>query len=41
MACRKCGCSPNNPWYCEDCDNPKCPCGQQNEEEDDNNEANG
>lgn len=25
--CPECGCSPDDPWYCETCDDSECPCG--------------
>jgi hypothetical protein len=33
--CPECGCDPDQPWGC-DCDNPDCPCSE--EESDDNDE---
>jgi hypothetical protein len=32
MRCPVCGCDPDNPWY-DPCDNPECPCGQAEEDD--------
>lgn len=32
MTCPSCGCNPNDPWY-DPCDNPECPCGQADDDE--------
>jgi hypothetical protein len=33
-SCPVCGCDPADPWYCEDCDDPDCPCGESEDDDD-------
>ena len=39
MTCPECGCDPGNPWY-DPCDNPDCPCGQADEEDEEARDGN-